>query len=220
MFTISPSLYSADVMHLADALDSAKDFEHIHIDIDDGNFVRGISFGMDVVNGVCKSTNVPVDVHLEVLNPMAYVDKLCNSDIVMAVAHVEQLPFPSYFMSALHKANKKTGLALNIKTPASFLEAYVDQIDQVIVVSVEADYDDLIFREGVLKKVTELKKMLRPDAQVWVDGGINSTNLKKVVDAGADGVVLGRAIFKAEDPSLAYKEYLELGRKYEKERQL
>lgn len=218
MFTISPSIYSADIMHLADEVELAKDFEHIHIDIDDGNFVRGISFGMDVVNGVCNLTSVPVDVHLEVLNPMAYVDKLCNSNIAMAVAHVEQLEFPSYFMSALHKANKKTGLALNIKTPASFLESYIDQIDQVIVVSAEADYDDLIFREGVLKKVTELKKMLRPNAQVWVDGGINSTNLKKVVDAGADGVVLGRAIFKAEDPKLAYKEYLELGRKYERER--
>lgn len=220
MFTISPSVFSADIMDLRRSIEGLKGFEHLHIDIDDGNFVHGISFGMDVVNGVCACTDIPVDVHLEVLNPMDYADDLCDSDISMAVAHVEALAFPSAFLSKLHRAGKKTGLALNIKTPVSCLLPYIDQLDQVIVVSVEADSDGLIFRKGILDKVRELKKMLDPNTAIWVDGGVNKENLKMVIDAGADGVVIGRAIFKAEDPNLAYKELLETGRMYERERTL
>ncbi len=220
MFTISPSIYSADIMNLKESIQGLEGFEHLHIDIDDGNFVRGISFGMDVVNGVCACTDIPVDVHLEVLNPMDYADKLCDSGIAMATAHVEQLAFPSLFLSTLHKAGKKAGLALNIKTPASFLEPYADQLDLVIVVSVEADADGLIFRKGVLNKIRELRRILKPETFIWVDGGIDRDNLKDVVEAGADGVVIGRAVFKAEDPNKAYKEFLEAGRRYENGRQL
>lgn len=218
MFTISPSIYSADIMNLESAVKKASCFEHLHIDIDDGNFVRGISFGMDVVEGVCSSTNTPVDVHLEVLNPMSYAEKLADSDIQIGCAHIEALPFPSHFLSTLHQAGKKAGLAINIKTPVSYIEPYIEQVDLVIVVSVEADVDGLIFRKGVLNKIKDLKKMVKPETQIWVDGGVNKDNLKDVVYAGADGVVLGRAIFKDEDPVARYKEYLDLGRKYEMER--
>ena len=215
MFTISPSIYSADAMNLEKAIKKASDFEHIHIDIDDGNFVRGISFGMDVVKGVCEITNVPVDVHLEVLNPLDYINDLCNTNVDMIVAHVEQLPFPSLFLSKVHNANKKAGLALNIKTPISFIEPYLEQLDLIILVSVEADDDGLLFREGVLEKAKQIKSK-KPDAKLWMDGGINKNNLKKVIEAGTDGIVLGRAIFKADNPSEAYKEYLKIGREYER----
>ena len=218
MFTISPSIYSADIMNLGNVVKSLKDFEHLHIDIDDGNFVRGISFGMDVVNGVCEYTDIPVDVHLEVNNPMDYVDQLCASKIVMACSHVETLDFPSLFLSKMHKANKKAGLALNIKTPISYLEPYIDQLDQVIVVSVEADADGLIFRKGILNKVKQLRNLLPDACEIWVDGGVNKTNLKEVVKAGASGVVLGRAIFNEADPNKAYQDYLQLARTYERNR--
>lgn len=218
MFTISPSIYSADLLNLRQVLKTLKGFEHLHLDVDDGNFVRGISFGMDVVRGIAACTDISLDAHLEVMNPLAYVEPLADAGVELICAHMEVLDFPSLFLSGVHNRGKKAGLALNIKTPAVFLEPYVDQLDQVILVSCEADVDGLLFRRGVLKKVSEVRSMLSDHANVWVDGGANEKNLKNVVDAGADGVVLGRAIFGADDPVEAYRRLLYMGREYEKER--
>lgn len=218
MFTISPSLYSADLLNLRQVLQGLTGFEHLHLDVDDGNFVRGISFGTDTVRGVAEATDIPLDVHLEVLNPMDYVEPLVCTGVEMICAHVEALDFPSLFLSKVHQFGKKAGLALNIKTPVSFLEPYADQLDQVIIVSCEADVDGLQFRPNVLKKIKDARAFLKADSQIWVDGGVNEGNLKSVVGAGADGVVLGRAIFWAPDPVKAYVRFMELGREYEKER--
>lgn len=218
MFTISPSLYSADLLNLRGVLQGLEGFEHLHLDIDDGNFVRGISFGMDIVEPVAKATTIPLDAHLEVLNPMDYVIPLCEAGVEQIVAHVEALPYPSLFLSTVHKMGKKAGLALNIKTPVAVLEPYIDQLDCVFIVSVEADVDGLPFRPGVLKKIRDARAMLPEEITIWVDGGVNEGSLKSVIDAGADAIVQGRAVFKAEDPNKAYRRLLELGRKYEKER--
>ena len=218
MFTISPSLYSADLLDIRNVLSRLEGFEHLHLDIDDGNFVRGISFGMDIVEPISKATDIPLDAHLEVLNPMDYVLPLCEAGVEQIVAHIEALPFPSLFLSTVHKMGKKAGLALNIKTPVSVLEPYIDQLDCVFIVSVEADVDGLPFRPGVLKKIRDARAMLPKEISIWVDGGVNESNLKAVIDAGADAIVQGRAIFKAPDPNAAYQRLLALGRNYEKER--
>lgn len=115
MFTISPSLYSADLLDLREVIGKLKGFEHLHLDIDDGKFVRGISFGMEVVKGVAECTEIPLDAHLEVLNPMEYVEPLCEAGVEMICAHVESLDFPSLFLGSVHQYGKKAGLALNVK---------------------------------------------------------------------------------------------------------
>jgi ribulose-phosphate 3-epimerase len=218
MFTISPSLYSADLLNLRQVLQGLTGFEHLHLDVDDGNFVRGISFGIDTIQGVAKTTDIPLDAHLEVLKPMDYVEDLVCAGVELICAHVEALDFPSLFLSKVHQHGKKAGLALNVKTPVSFLEPYADQLDQVIIVSCEADAEGLQFRPGVLKKIEAARAFLKAGSLIWVDGGVNERNLKSVIDAGADGVVLGRAIFGEPDPVKAYLYLLELGRGYEKER--
>ena len=219
MFTISPSIYSADLLDLRNVLKGIKGFEHLHLDIDDGNFVRGISFGMDTVEGIARSTDIPLDVHLEVLNPMSYIEPLAKAGVEMICAHVEALEFPSLFISTVHQYHKKAGLALNVKTPISFIEPYADQLEQIIFVSCEADVEGLPFRPGVLKKVADARRFFGDKIQIWVDGGVNESNLKSVVDAGADGVVLGRAIFGADDPVTEYDRLLEQGRRYQKEKE-
>lgn len=220
MFTISPSLYSADLLDIRNVLSRLEGFEHLHLDIDDGNFVRGISFGMDIVEPIAMATDIPLDAHLEVLNPMDYVLPLCEAGVEQIVAHIEALPFPSLFLSTVHKMGKKAGLALNIKTPVSVLEPYIDQLDCVFIVSVEADVDGLPFRPGVLKKIRDARTLLPKEISIWVDGGVNESNLKAVIDAGADAIVQGRAVFKAPDPNAAYQRLLALGRNYEKERDI
>lgn len=217
MFTISPSLYSADLLNLRAVIQQLEGFEHLHLDVDDGNFVRGISFGMGVIEKVAECTDIPLDVHLEVCNPMDYVRPLCEVGVDMINAHVEALDYPSLFLSSVHQYGKKAGLALNIKTPVSFIEPYADQIDQLIIVSCEADVDGLLFRKGVLKKIREACQILDADTNIWIDGGVNKKNLKQLIEAGVDGVVVGRAVFEHPNPSIAYANLLMYGRKYEKE---
>ena len=200
MFTVSPSIYSADLLDLKTVLDKAKDFEHLHLDIDDGNFVKGISFGGEMVKRIAAYTDIPLDVHLEVLNPLDYIDDLTAAGVKLICAHIEVLPYPSLFLSKVRNSSVKAGLALNLKTPAE---------------AIEADDDGLIFRKSVLNKVRKARKLLPDHIPIWVDGGINEENLKDVVEAGADGVVIGRAVFGAEDFKAAYDHFIRLGRNYE-----
>ncbi|MBQ6492327.1 MAG: ribulose-phosphate 3-epimerase [Erysipelotrichaceae bacterium] len=215
MFTVSPSIYSADLLDLKKVLDEAKGFEHIHLDVDDGNFVKGISFGTEMVRQISDYTDIPLDVHLEVLNPLDHLEDLKDTKVGLISAHIEVLDYPSLFLSTVHHYGKKAGLAINLKTPVSFIEPYLDQIDHLLFVSVETDEDGLPFRKAVLKKVEEARKMAGKDITIWVDGGVNDSNLEEIVKAGADGVVIGRAVFKAASFKGAYEHYIALGREYE-----
>lgn len=215
MFTVSPSIYSADLLNLRTVLDQAKDFEHLHLDIDDGNFVKGISFGSELVRQIAACTGVPLDVHLEVLNPLDHIDDLTATGVKLIFAHIEVLPFPLQFLSRVRNAGVKAGLALNLKTPVETIEPYIEEIDHLLLLSTEADDDGLIFRRSVLNKVKKARKLLPGGVPIWVDGGVNEENLKNIVAAGADGVVIGRAVFGSEDFRKAYDHFIRLGRTYE-----
>ena len=218
MFIVSPSIYSADLLRLADVLDSVSTIENLHIDIDDGNFVRGISFGTDMVRAIASHTTIPLDVHLEVLNPCDYVDALCQTGIRRLCAHIEALPYPSLFLSDVKRRSVKAGLSLNLKTPVQVLQPYANDVDHVLLVSVEADHEGLHFRPGVLEKIAEARRLLPKETTIWVDGGINDTNLRDVVLAGADAVVIGRAVFDKPAPAAAWKYYRDRGEAYRLER--
>ena len=211
MFIVSPSIYSADFLHLANELDSLAGIGNLHLDIDDGNFVRGISFGMKIAEQIAAHTSIPLDAHLEVLNPLDYVESLLAAGIKQICAHIEQLPYPHLFLSAVRQAGGLAGLSLNLKTPVTLLEPYAQDVDFVLFVSVEADHDGLPFRPSVLKKIQEARSFLPKETQVWVDGGINLENLPLVIEAGADAVVMGRAIFESSNPKLAWEYYQSLG---------
>ena len=167
---------------------------------------------MDTVATVARNTDVPLDVHLEVLNPMDYVRPLCEIGVSAACAHVEALPFPSEFLSALRRGGiEKIGLAINLKTPVDEILSYADQLDYVIFVSVEADSDGLPFRPMTLEKVRRAREAFGDRVQLWVDGGVNETNLPDVIRAGADAVVVGRAVFGQDDPIAAARRIEKIG---------
>lgn len=218
MFIVSPSIYSADLLRLADVLDSVQNMENLHIDIDDGNFVRGISFGADTVQAIASYTDIPLDVHLEVMNPCDYVEALCRTGIRRLCAHIEVLPYPYLFLSDVKRRGVKAGLSLNLKTPVHLLEPYARDVDHVLLVSVEADHEGLPFRPGVLDKIVEARKILPKETAIWVDGGINDANLREVVIAGADAVVMGRAVFDEPNPTATWKYYRDRGEAYRAER--
>ena len=219
MFEISPSLSAGSLLNLGEVLAQTRDLPHIHLDVDDGNFVHEITFGMDTVRTVVENTPVPVDVHLEVLNPLDYVKPLLDIGVAAACAHVEALRYPSEFLSALKAGGcPKRGLAINLATPVDVLAAYADQIDYAIFVSVEADCEGLPFRPMTLDKVRRAREILPADVELWVDGGVNEGNLRDVVMAGADACVMGRAVFGADDPIAAYGRLAALGEAFRKER--
>ena len=217
MFIVTPSIYAADLLDMKNVLAKCAGFAHLHVDIDDGNFVRGISFGMDYLRGVAANTSVPLDVHLEVCNPMDYVRPLAEIGVAYAAAHIEALPYPSLFLSTVHNLGMKAGLAVNIKTPIAAVIPYASQIDELIILTSEADDDGLLYRPDALSKATEIRDRLRPDAWLLVDGGVNEGNLEQVVRAGANGIVAGRAVFGDLDPAAAYERLLAAGLRYQNE---
>lgn len=212
MFQVSPSLEAGCQLDLASTLESVRGLEHIHLDVDDGNFVRGITFGMGTVGLVARNTAIPIDVHLEVLNPLEYLDPLGESGVAAACAQVETLLSPSAWLSGLKaRGIGKRGLAINLKTPVDEVLSYADQLEYILFVSVEADCEGLPFRPMTLEKLRRARSVVGTDIELWVDGGINAGNLRDVVEAGADGVVVGRAVFGAEDPKVAAEEIKRLG---------
>lgn len=219
MFIVSPSIYSADFLHLADQLDALAGISNLHLDIDDGNFVRGISFGMKIAEQIAAHTSIPLDAHLEVLNPLDYVEPLLATGIKQICAHIEQLPYPHLFMSAVRQAGGLAGLSVNLKTPVTLLEPYARNVDFVLFVSVEADFEGLPFRPSVLKKIEEARSFLPRETPIWVDGGINLENLPLVIKAGADAVVMGRAIFENPNPKSAWESYQSRGEILRQERE-
>ena len=217
MFIVTPSIYAADLLDMKNVLAKCGDFAHLHADIDDGNFVRGISFGMDYLRGVAAHTSVPLDVHLEVCNPMEYLKPLADIGVTRVAAHVEALAYPALFLSTARNLGMKAGLAVNIKTPAAAILPYADQLDELIVLTVEADDEGLKFRPGALEKIAEVRGRMKPDAWILADGGVSESNLEQVVRAGANGIVAGRAVFGDPDPAAACRRLLELGERLQKE---
>jgi ribulose-phosphate 3-epimerase len=208
MLVISPSLLSGNLLNLESQLDSLKGLRNLHLDIDDGNFVRGISFGMPIIEAIARYTRVPLDAHLEVLNPCDYVEALCKSGVKRICAHIEALPFPSLFLSDVRRRGGAAGLALNLKTPVEQVSPYIDQLDYLLLVSVEADYDGLPFRRGTLAKIRRARSLLPDTIPIWVDGGVGESTMRDVIECGADGLVMGRAVFGAADPASEYERLL------------
>ncbi len=216
MFIVTPSIYSADLLDMKNVLEGCREFAHLHADIDDGNFVRGISFGMDYLKAVTEHTQVPIDVHLEVCNPMDYVKPLAQMGITRAAAHIEALPYPSLFLSTARNLGMKAGLAVNVKTPVSEVYPYASEIDELILLTSEADDDGLLFREGVLEKAVQIRERMRPEAWLLVDGGVSEDNLEQILRAGANGVAVGRAVFGDSNPGEAYRRILQAGQRWRK----
>jgi ribulose-phosphate 3-epimerase len=208
MMIISPSLLSGNLLNLERQLDALKGIENLHLDIDDGNFVRGISFGASLARAIAGYTDIPLDVHLEVANPCDCVDEYCDLRIDRICAHLEALPYPSLFLSRVRRGRKRAGLALNLKTPVDAILPYADQIDYLLLVSVEADCEGIAFRRGVLGKIRRAREILPKGVPVWVDGGINEDTMRDVISCGAAGLVMGRAVFVASDPAAEYARLL------------
>jgi len=206
---ISPSLLSADFLHLQRDIEmlNTSSADWMHCDVMDGVFVPNISFGFPILKQVNKIARKPLDVHLMIVDPDRYIKEVKNIGAYMMTVHYEACTHLNRTVAAIHEEDMKAGVTLNPHTPVELLEDILQELDMVLIMSVNPGFGGQKFIERSLSKVERLKKMIierNLSTLIEVDGGVNLETGKLLLDAGADVLVAGNAIFSAPDP----KEYI------------
>lgn len=201
---IAPSVLSADMSNLKGELDKIAQADLVHFDVMDGHFTGNLTFGVDILKAVKRSTEVPVDVHMMVTNPDETVDWYADAGADIITVHYEASTHLHRTITHLQERGVKAGVVLNPATPVCVLESIIDVVDIVLLMSVNPGFGGQSFIPGTIAKLRELKDLcLRHDVSpmIEVDGGISSKNVQDVVNAGADVLVAGSAVFKSSDPA-------------------
>jgi len=208
---IAPSILSADFAALGAAVIAAEKggADLIHVDVMDGHFVPNITIGPLVVKSVKRIASVPLDVHLMITNPDAYAEAFVQAGADMLSVHVEVLPHLHRTISFIKSLGAKAGVVLNPSTPPVTIEEVAGDVDFVLVMSVNPGFGGQKFIPKSLQKVAAIRAILdragNTRAPIEIDGGVDLSNIARVVDAGVEIVVAGSAIFNAADPTAATK---------------
>jgi ribulose-phosphate 3-epimerase len=203
---VAPSILSADFARLADAVArvEAAGADLIHVDVMDGHFVPNITIGVPVVAALSRVTKLPLDVHLMITDPDRYVDAFAGAGAAMITVHVEVLPHLHRTLTHIRHLGAKAGVALNPSTPVSLLVDVVDELDHVLIMSVNPGFGGQKFIPHSLVKIGQARQLLgQSSAAVEVDGGVDMTNAGALVTAGASILVAGASIFGQPDPAVA-----------------
>ena len=203
---IDPSLLSADFGNLKADIDmvNKSEADWLHIDIMDGVFVPNISFGFPVLEYVKNLSQKPLDVHLMITDPAKFIKEVRDSGAFMMNVHYEACIHLHRTIQQIKEAGMKAGVTLNPSSPISLLEDIINDVDMVLIMSVNPGYGGQKFIEHSIEKVKKLKELINSKnakALIEVDGGINLTTGKQIVEAGADVLVAGNSVFKAENPA-------------------
>lgn len=202
MAFVAPSLLAADFSALGAEVERVRDAEVIHIDIMDGNFVPNLSMGPQVVKALRGKTDQVFDVHLMLRRPLSYIPVFREAGADWLTFHIECEDDPVKMLEAIEKSGAKAGMAIKPGTPVEALYPYGGRLHSVTVMTVEPGFGGQKLMEGPLEKVRQLKERF-PHLVVEVDGGVNEETAPLVRQAGADLLVAGTAVFRAERPAEA-----------------
>lgn len=215
MYILAPSVLAADFGKLAE--DTAKAREggarYLHLDVMDGAFVPSISFGMPVIASLRGYTDLVFDVHMMVEDPGRYVESIRKAGADIITVHQEACTHLDRVIGQIKASGAKAGVALNPATPVSTLECVLDQVDMVLVMSVNPGFGGQKFIQGTLDKIRRLSAMRKSTGtgfMIEVDGGVNLENAASLIETGADILVAGSAVFGAEDIVERIREFKKL----------
>ena len=203
---IAPSLLSADFSNLERDIKMVEQggADLLHLDVMDGHFVPNITFGPFIVKAINKVASIPLDVHLMIENPGDYIDAFCDAGADYLTVHVEATSHLHRVLQQIKAKGVKAGVSLNPHTPIANIEAVLDDLDLILIMSVNPGFGGQGFIPNTIDKLKQLQKMLKTNnvehIEVEVDGGIKLANIKEVSDAGCDIFVSGSGIFKADKP--------------------
>lgn len=204
MQLISPSILSADFGNLKSEIEklNQSQADYVHIDVMDGVFVPNISFGFPILESIKGYNKLPLDVHLMIVNPTQYVERLVKIGAKIITVHYEACNHLHRAVQLIKSFGIKAGVSLNPHTPVSLLENVLPELDLVLLMSVNPGFGGQKFIEQTYKKVKQLRKMIDDgeyDVMIEVDGGVNLENAKALYDAGVDVLVAGNAVFNTPD---------------------
>ena len=205
MILIAPSMLSADFLHLEKDVEMVNEYADIfHLDIMDGTFVPNISYGFPVVEAIASIARKPLDVHLMIVNPENYIERFAKLGTQMLSFHLNATDNPAEALRTIRSLGMKAGLVINPDIPVESLYPYLHLCDYVLLMSVFAGFGGQKFIEDTYGRIRTLKaEIIRQglDISIEVDGGVSQANSQALIEAGAEILVAGSAVFKAENPA-------------------
>lgn len=204
MKKIAPSILSADFSRFSDEVRAVErgGADVLHVDVMDGHFVPNITIGPLVVQGLKKLTSLPLDVHLMIENPERYIETFARAGSDWITFHAEVCPHPKRVIKRIRQLNVRPGIVLKPATPLKTLFPVLEDLDLVLIMSVNPGFGGQSFIPSTLKKIARLKKLIdenRYPLEIEVDGGVKIENIREVSKAGGDIFVVGTGIFKTEN---------------------
>ena len=204
MIKIAPSILSADFAELGRDIRRIATADYVHFDVMDGRFVPNISIGLPVLKSIRPVTELPIDVHLMIEEPSLYAERFCDAGADLVTMHVEADTEEKLHkaIAAIHAKGKKAGVVLKPATPAEAALPYLEEVDILLVMTVEPGFGGQKFMADMMPKVTTLRKWIdarNPACELEVDGGVDPETAKVCVAAGANVLVAGSSVYKAEN---------------------